>query len=264
MLNAKQQTRLETLGLESELSKKQVREFLNQLVSTGSFTEQDASDARRILSDKTMCAEDALDEIRSMANILDDAAKSDLQKTGETEQQNETSNEDETTEDVPAPGSSMLAGLVSQITDPKDNTPESKPEPKATPEKTGKTIEPNREEQNGLKRPSKGSTCALIWDTCDRITSEQGSHCTSAQLFAAQNGLNECTLRTQYARWRQFHGITGRLAGQVHVAKVPAEFADVIENLQARVSNETALVTLAEVKTSDELVVWLSKNFINF
>lgn len=264
MLNAKQQTRLETLGLESELSKKQVREFLNQLVSTGSFTEQDASDVRRILSDKTMCAEDALDEIRSMANILDDAAKSDLQKTGETESQNETSNEDETTEDAPAPGNPILASLVSQITNPKDNTPQAKPEPKATPEKTGKTIEPNRAEQNGLKRPSAGSTCALIWSACDRITAEKGSTCTSGELFAACNGLNECTLRTQYARWRQYNGVTGRLPGQTKVAKVPAAFAEVIENLTARMSDEEAKESLANVKNSDELVTWLAANFINF
>ena len=266
MLNAKQQTRLETLGLESELSKKQVREFLNQLVSTGSFTEQDASDARRILSDKTMCAEDALDEIRSMANILDDAAKSDLQKTGETEQQNETSNEDETTEDVPAPGSSMLAGLVSQITDPKDNTPESKPEPKATPEKTGKTIEPNREEQNGLKRPSKGSICAIIWDTCDRITSEQGSHCTSAELFNALQGYNECTLRTQYARWRQFHGITGRLPNQQKQTKLPAEWQDAIDALMDKIPEDKvdAIKALEACKSPTELVAWIAHNAVNF
>lgn len=252
----KQSARLSDLALDSETTKKQVRDFVNLLIKSGSATEQDMGDVKRILSDKDMCAEDALDELRSLENTLADAANSDPEKLVENE--NETENEPE----VPAAGPSLLAGLCSQITDPV--IPEvPAPAPKQVPEKTGKTIEPNREEQNGLKRPSKGSTCALIWDTCDRISAE-GTTCTSAQLFAACNGLNDCTLRTQYARWRAFNGITGRLPGQTKVAKVPAEFQDVIDNLSARVSNPDALVSLTLVKNSDELVTWLVANFINF
>ena len=275
MFNAKQVARLETLQLDAEISKKQVRDFVTGLLKSGSITEGDATEVRRILSDKDMEAEDALDEIRTIHNIQLDEAKNAANADSETDEPvcdtgssqvlaDEIGSEDLTDEEIEesnAP-SSLLAGLVSQITDPVIAAPVVAP--KQPVEKTGKTIEPNRAEQNGLKRPSAGSTCALIWTACDEITSEKGSTCTSAELFARCNGLNECTLRTQYARWRQFNGITGRLPGQTKAVRVPAQFQEVIDNLTARVSNQDALVSLALVKNSDELVTWLAANFINF
>ena len=264
MFNAKQVARLETLQLDAETSKKQVRDFVTGLIKSGSITEADATEVRRILSDKDMEAEDALDELRTIERLLAEAetpaANSDEQKPDEVVE--ETKNADDEVEEVVHAGPSLLSSLVSQITDPVVAAPVV---PAKQPvEKTGKTIEANRAEQNGLKRPSAGSTCALIWTACDEITSEKGSTCTSAELFARCNGLNECTLRTQYARWRQFNGVTGRLPGQTKVAKVPAAFAEVIENLTARMSDEEAKASLAAVKTSDELVVWMTANFIKF
>ena len=270
MFNAKQVARLETLQLDAETNKKQVRDFVIGLVKSGSITEGDAAEVRRILSDKDMDAEDALDEIRTIHNIQLDAVKNAANSDSKTDEEisagsevpaNEVPESDDTVEVPAAP--SLLAGLVSQITDPVI-APSAPVAPKATPEKTGKTIEANRVEQNGLKRPSTGSTCALIWAACDRITSEKGSTCTSGELFAACNGLNECTLRTQYARWRQFNGVTGRLPGQTKSQKVPAEFTEVLEQLAARLSSDDAKASLELVKNSDELVTWLAANFINF
>lgn len=140
-------------------------------------------------------------------------------------------------------------------------------EPKKDIAKTTKVVEQNRVEQNGLKRPSKGSTCAIIWDTCDKITLESEATCTSAALFGALQGYNECTLRTQYARWRQFNGITGRLPGQNKPSnKLPVEFADVIDGLSARISEDKPeiIASLTACKTPAELVTWMSANFINF
>ena len=184
-----------------------------------------------------------------------------VEKLAEPEVELEVS-DDEPVSNTP----SILAGLVSQITDPKDNTPQVKPEPKATHEKTGKTVEQNRPEQNGLKRPSKGSICAIIWDTCDRITSEQGSHCTSAELFNALQGYNECTLRTQYARWRQFNGITGRLPDQQKQTKLPAEWQDAIDALIGKIPEDKvdAIKALEACKSPTELVAWIAHNSVNF
>ena len=184
-----------------------------------------------------------------------------VEKLAEPEVELEVS-DDEPVSNTP----SILAGLVSQITDPKDNTPQVKPEPKATHKKTGKTVEQNRPEQNGLKRPSKGSICAIIWDTCDRITSEQGSHCTSAELFNALQGYNECTLRTQYARWRQFNGITGRLPDQQKQTKLPAEWQDAIDSLRVRIADDKVDVikALEACKSPAELVAWIAHNSVNF
>ena len=139
------------------------------------------------------------------------------------------------------------------------------PAPKKEAEKTGKTIEQNRPEQNGLKRPSKGSTCCIIWDTCDRITTEKDSTCTSAELFNALQGYNECTLRTQYARWRQFNGITGRLPGQNKAAKLPAAFDDAKDILLSRIAeDDAAYATLESVKTAADLIQWIADNATSF
>lgn len=135
--------------------------------------------------------------------------------------------------------------------------------PKKDVEKTVKNIEPNRPEQNGLKRPSKGSSCCIIWDTCDKLTNEDHT-CTSAELFNALQGYNEFTLRTQYARWRQFNGITGRLPGQNKAAKLPAAFDDAKDVLLSRVTNEDAQATLEAVKTANDLIQWIADNAENF
>ena len=162
---------------------------------------------------------------------------------------------------------SMLAGLVGQMLNPESVPQAPKVEqPKKQAEKTGKTVEQNRPEQNGLKRPSAGSTCAIIWDTCDRITSETGHVCTSAELFNALQGYNECTLRTQYARWRQFNGITGRLPNQQKQAKLPAEWQDAIDALMDKIPEDKvdAIKALEACKSPVDLVAWIAHNAVNF
>lgn len=162
---------------------------------------------------------------------------------------------------------SMLAGLVGQMLNPESvpQAPKVK-QPKKQAEKTGNGIEQNRPEQNGLKRPSTGSTCAIIWDTCDRITSETGHVCTSAELFNALQGYNECTLRTQYARWRQFNGITGRLPNQQKQTKLPPEWQDAIDALIGKIPEDKvdAIKALEACKSPTDLVAWIGHNAVNF
>ena len=162
---------------------------------------------------------------------------------------------------------SMLSGLIGNMLNPESVPQAPKVEaPKKQAEKTGKTVEQNRPEQNGLKRPSAGSTCAIIWDTCDRITSETKHTCTSAELFNALQGYNECTLRTQYARWRQFNGITGRLPNQQKQTKLPAEWQDAIDSLRVRIADDKvdAIKALEACKSPTDLVAWIAHNSVNF
>lgn len=173
--------------------------------------------------------------------------------------------DEEIDESNASPAPSMLAGLVGNMLNP-EKVPAAPVAAKTPVEKTGKTIEPNRAEQNGLKRPSKGSTCAIIWDTCDRITSEKGSTCTSAELFNALQGYNDCTLRTQYARWRQFNGITGRLPGQTKTAKLPPEFQDAVDTIRVRIAddNTKAIESLEACKTPNDFIAWIAANATAF
>ena len=174
----------------------------------------------------------------------------------------------EVAEDEPvSTGPSMLAGLVGNMLNPESVPQAPKVEqPKKQAEKTGKTVEQNRPEQNGLKRPSSGSTCAIIWDTCDRITNETEHTCTSAELFNALQGYNECTLRTQYARWRQFNGITGRLPNQQKQTKLPAEWQDAIDALMGKIHEDKvdAIKALEACKSPTDLVAWIAHNAVNF
>lgn len=80
-------------------------------------------------------------------------------------------------------------------------------------------IEKQREERNGVKRPSAGTSCAAVWDTAFSLSvmSENGTQheriATLSEVVKAaeSKGINKFTARTQYARWRVFHGLTGRL-----------------------------------------------------
>lgn len=182
----------------------------------------------------------------------------------QTEPEAANSDEEELEESAPQKGS-LMSSLIGNMMNP-EKVPQAPAAPKKDVEKTGKTIEPNRAEQNGLKRPSKGSTCAIIWDTCDRITSEKGSTCTSAELFNALQGYNDCTLRTQYARWRQFNGITGRLPGQTKTAKLPPEFQDAVDAIRVRIAedNVKAIESLEACKTPNDFIAWIAHNAVNF
>jgi len=78
---------------------------------------------------------------------------------------------------------------------------------------TGVKIEKNRDEQNGVKRPSVGSKCRFVWDLCDAMLNINGnppSH-SAVKSDKSAKDLNPATVRTQYARWRKFNGLTGRL-----------------------------------------------------
>ena len=159
----------------------------------------------------------------------------------------------------------MMSSLIDNMINP-EKVPQAPAAPKKEAEKTGKSVEQNRPEQNGLKRPSAGSTCAIIWDTCDRITNETEHTCTSAELFNALQGYNECTLRTQYARWRQFNGITGRLPNQQKQTKLPAEWQDAIDALMDKIPEDKvdAIKALEACKSPTDLVAWIAHNSVNF
>ncbi len=78
-------------------------------------------------------------------------------------------------------------------------------------------IESNRPEQNGVKRPSAGTVCAQVWDIAtslsngDEMPREKIAKLSEVIKAAEAKGINKFTARTQYARWRVFHGITGRV-----------------------------------------------------
>lgn len=81
-----------------------------------------------------------------------------------------------------------------------------------------------RDNQNGITRPAPETKCGQIWAAADEITAttHQAASIAALRLHSATQGINEHTIRTQYARWRQYNGVSGRVAAPVIMPGVPA------------------------------------------
>ncbi len=75
-------------------------------------------------------------------------------------------------------------------------------------------IEKNRPQANGITRPSTGTICAEVWELAELLSQSLGRTVSLAVLVdaAKDRGINQFTARTQYACWRKFNGITGRVS----------------------------------------------------
>lgn len=68
-------------------------------------------------------------------------------------------------------------------------------------------------EQNGIRRPKAETLCGKAWGIFDSVSEKNAAPASigeSMELAKAQ-ALNEANVRAEYARWRKFHGITGRI-----------------------------------------------------
>lgn len=92
----------------------------------------------------------------------------------------------------------------------KNEAPVSKPNPPKSTSKPGvRTIEKNREERNGIKRPSAGTVCRAVWDALDKVGIENATSAT-AKALSEKNGWNKNNVSIEFYQWRRFHGIEGR------------------------------------------------------
>lgn len=68
--------------------------------------------------------------------------------------------------------------------------------------------------QNDITRPRADSATGRAWTIFDDVSNKNGSPASISETLpvATAAGINEATVRTQYARWRKFHGISGRIA----------------------------------------------------
>ena len=95
-----------------------------------------------------------------------------------------------------------------------------KSEPRARVEKTpapfvpkvdrkGYTIQKEREEQNGVKRPSAGTVCGAVWAAFDANPAVKAGELAA---LADANGWNRTNVSCEFYAWRKFMGIKGRAA----------------------------------------------------
>lgn len=69
---------------------------------------------------------------------------------------------------------------------------------------------PNPDAQNGVAPPTAKTVSATIWEIADRIHAKGEQPVPStviAQVQKKNPEVNVSTIRTQLARWRQFHGM---------------------------------------------------------
>lgn len=92
------------------------------------------------------------------------------------------------------------------------------------PEKKEKVVKPVKvemPEQNGIKMPRPGTQCAQIWEMADSMSKALKAPVSIDELndkaLAAE--FNPATIKTQYARWRKFHGVEGRIESPKAKAK---------------------------------------------
>lgn len=67
--------------------------------------------------------------------------------------------------------------------------------------------------QNGVRRPGPDGLCGRAWALFDSTSAALGMPTPIANVLdeAARQGLNAANVRTEYARWKKFHGLTGRI-----------------------------------------------------
>lgn len=86
-------------------------------------------------------------------------------------------------------------------------------EPKQAPAGNGLKIERNREERNGIKRPSVGGKCRQVWDACDaQYNNGKGMIPMPKDIkaWAEANGHNCNNAVIELYQWRKFMGFRGR------------------------------------------------------
>lgn len=69
-------------------------------------------------------------------------------------------------------------------------------------------------EANGIRRPKPDTLCGKAWAIFDAISSKNGSPASIGESMEVARGqaLNEANVRAEYARWRKFYGVSGRVA----------------------------------------------------
>lgn len=76
-----------------------------------------------------------------------------------------------------------------------------------------KPLKADKLQRNGITRPGADTKCGSIWAVADEISAKFHTIAAIAAIREDQRmaGIPEATIKTQYARWRQFNGVKGRL-----------------------------------------------------
>lgn len=133
----------------------------------------------------------------------------------------ETDSGEEDEPEAPVASGNMFGAIAATL----EVVAVTKPEPAARTGATRSnyTIEKDRPEQNGIKRPSAGGLCRAVWDAMDAIRVASGLVPTTQQVrdTATANGWNTNNAMIEFYQWRRYNGIVGRAPKVVTVVATP-------------------------------------------
>lgn len=72
-------------------------------------------------------------------------------------------------------------------------------------------------EQNGIRRPGPDGLCGKVWALADHLSAQMNQAVPISNLLEAgiADSMNPSNIRTEYARWKKFHGLAGRITAPV-------------------------------------------------
>ena len=91
--------------------------------------------------------------------------------------------------------------------------------------------------RNEVRKPTDGTITGKVWEVATGISQNQNATATCLQVRTECDKLNinPATIATQYARWRKFHGITGRVVDEaLEAQKAQAKAAEAIAKADAK------------------------------
>lgn len=194
---------------------------------TETSTVEDVKSAQTAVADNLKTAKDGLKVVKAAGRKAKD---SDALKQAVTESEGLVSQIEQAGKDLK---SKLDAAKTAQAELDKKAREDKKAKEKADREAEAERKRQEREakkepEQNGIRKPSVGTLCRAAWDLFDAVTGEMGQTAPISYVLpvALAKGLNEANVKAEYARWKKYRGISGRVA-----VPVPANIAAAAANV---------------------------------
>lgn len=194
---------------------------------TETSTVEDVKSAQTAVADNLKTAKDGLKVVKAAGRKAKD---SDALKQAVTESEGLVSQIEQAGKDLK---SKLDAAKTAQAELDKKAREDKKAKEKADREAEAERKRQEREakkepEQNGIRKPSVGTLCRAAWDLFDAVTGEMGQTAPISYVLpvALAKGLNEANVKAEYARWKKYHCISGRVA-----VPVPANIAAAAANV---------------------------------
>lgn len=108
--------------------------------------------------------------------------------------------------------------------------------------------------QNGIRRPKPETLCGQAWAIFDEVSAAKGSPAAIGECLpiAIERGLNPTNVRVEYARWRKFYNVTGRIENPAAAEKkAAAEAAKARKEAERKAAKEAKEAEKAAKKQAE-------------